>query len=355
MNLSFSALDMKRFWATIFLALVVVGGSWILLNQDQIKQAGGLGALLNQQLKSDRSFVNNFGPGNAQSGPFRQASTLQSNGRSNGFRNGSYVQAPVATNRIRIASFKLAGSTPQSNPAMTKGIVADICLRHDLVAFQEVDGHRPGWLDELTAEIRRQSNGRAVYKHASDHVRVARDEPQYAFVYNTATLDLEMGHTYTVADPDNVLVREPLVGWFRTRTVHSNEAFTFTVANIQLDRKHPGNEIAYLGSLYDAIRRDGRGEDDVIFVGDFKSSDRALRSAQRKFGMTWVVSDQPTNTMNDAQYDNLVFNQMATLEFTGNGGVIDFLKVYNLGFRDAMAISEHMPVWAEFSASEKVH
>ena len=108
MNLSFSALDMKRFWATIFLALVVVGGSWILLNQDQIKQAGGLGALLNQQLKSDRSFVNNVGPGNAQSGPFRQASTLQSNGRSNGFRNGSYVQAPVATNRIRIASFKLA-------------------------------------------------------------------------------------------------------------------------------------------------------------------------------------------------------------------------------------------------------
>jgi len=358
MHLSISALDMKRFWATIFLALVVVGGSWILLNQDQIKQAGGLSAFLSQRLKSDGSFgsfANSGGPNNGQSSPFHQASTSQSNGGSNGFQNGSYVQSPVASNRIRIASFKLAGSTPQSNPAMTKGIVADICLRHDLIAFQEVDGHRPGWLDELTAEIRRRSNGRAVYKHASDHVRVARDEPQYAFVYNTATLDLEMGHTYTVADPDNVLVREPLVGWFRTRTVHPNEAFTFTVANIQLDRKHPGNEIAYLGSLYDAIRRDGRGEDDVIFIGDFKSGDRALKNAQRKFGMTWVVSDQATNTMNDAQYDNLVFNQMATLEFTGNGGVIDFLKVYNLGFRDAMAISEHMPVWAEFSASEKVH
>ena len=351
-------MDMKRFWTTIFLALVVVGGSWILLNQDQIKQSGGLSAFLGQQLKSNGPYQNhagfNNGTGNSQNGPFRQASAPRSIIGSNASHNGSGYQYRSAPNRIRIASFKLAGSAAQSNPTMTKEVVADICLRNDLVAFQEVDGHRPGWLDELTTEIARQTNGRAIYKHASDHVRVARNEPQYAFVYNTATLDLDMGHTYTVADPDNVLVREPLVGWFRTRLVNQNEAFTFTVANIQLDRKHPGNEIAYLGSLYDAIRRDGRGEDDVIFVGDFKSGDRALKKAQKRYGMTWVVSDQATNTMNDAQYDNLVFNQMATLEFTGNGGVIDFLKVYNLGFRDAMAISEHMPVWAEFSASEKV-
>ena len=362
--LSLSAMDMKRFWVTIFLALVIVGGSWILLNQDRIKQSGGLTTFLGQQLRSNGSNQNgagfnssagfNNGFNSSQNGPFRQASNPQSISNSYAAQNGSGFQNRSAPNRIRIASFKLAGSASQANPEMAKGIVANICLRNDLIAFQEVDGHRPGWLDELTAEIARQSNGRAIYKHASDHVRVARNEPQYAFVYNAATLDLDMGHTYTVADPDNILVREPLVGWFRTRLVSQNEAFTFTVANIQLDRKHPGNEIAYLGNLYDAIRRDGRGEDDVIFVGDFKSGDRALKNAQRKFGMTWVVSDQATNTMNDAQYDNLVFNQMATLEFTGNGGVIDFLKFYNLGFRDAMSISEHMPVWAEFSASEKV-
>lgn len=359
MTLSISALDMKRFWATIFLALIVVGGSWILLNQDRIRQSGGLTAFLGEKFKSNGagSFgtaQNSSAPNALQNGPFRQTSSPRSVDGLNGPQNGSAFPNHAAANRIRIASFKLSGSTPQANPAMTKGVIADICQKHDLIAFQEVNGHKPGWLDELTAEISRQSNGRAIYHHASDHVRVARNEPQYAFVYNTATLDLEMGHTYTVADPDNVLVREPLVGWFRTRLANQNEAFTFTVANIQLDRKHPGNEIAYLGSLYDAIRRDGRGEDDVIFVGDFKSGDRALKNAQKKFGMTWVVSDQATNTMNDAQYDNLVFNQMATLEFTGNGGVIDFLKVYNLGFRDAMAISEHMPVWAEFSASEKI-
>ena len=350
-------MEMKRFWVTVFLALIIVGGIWILLNQDRIKQAGGLSSFVSQQLSS-RAGGNGF-VGGGYSSPqnssnaFRQASTREQSNRigSNQVLPSAIVRPP---NRIRIASFKLTGAATHTNPAMAIGVVADICRRHDLVAIQEVDGHRPGWLDELTTEIARQSNGQSVYKHASDHVRVARNEPQFAFVYNAATLDLEMGHTYTVADPDNVLTREPLVGWFRTRTVPADEAFTFTVANLQFDRNHPGNEIAWLGSLYDAIRRDGRGEDDVIFVGDFKSGDRALKNTQKRFGMTWVVSDQATNTMNDAQYDNLVFNQMATLEFTGNGGVIDFLKIYNLGFRDAMSISDHMPVWAEFSASETI-
>jgi hypothetical protein len=353
---------MKRFWATVFLALVIVGGSWVLLNQDRIREAGGLRSFLSQQSNiqgfgaaGDNRLSGNGAPAVNQHGPFYQAS----NGGTSSFqqsRANGVPSFPAATsNRIRIASFKLASSaTSHPNPAMSVGVIADICRRHDLVAFQEVDGHRPGWLDELVAEISRQSNGQAFYKHASDHVRVARNEPQFAFVYNTATLDLEIGHTYTVADPNNILNREPLVGWFRTRAVRPDEAFTFTIANVQLGRKHPGNEIAWIGNLYDAIRRDGRGEDDIIFVGDFKSGDRALKQTQKRYGMTWVVSDQATNTMNDAQYDNIVFNQMATLEFTGNGGVFDFLKVYNLGFRDAMAISDHMPVWAEFSARENV-
>lgn len=349
---------MKRFWATVFLALVIVGGSWILLNQDRIQQAGGLKDFLSQQLVhagplnelSGGNVTNNSG----NAGPFRQASNPNQIAGNGALPANVPFRSPLTANRIRIASFKLSGTTPHENPALAVGVIADICRRHDLIAFQEVDGHRPGWLDELTAEIARQSNGQAIYRHASDHVRVVRNEPQFAFVYNTATLDLEMQHTYTVADPDNVLLREPLVGWFRTRMVHPSEAFTFTLANLQMNQKHPGNEIAMLGNLYDAIRRDGRGEDDVIFVGDFKSGDRALKNTRQRYGMTWVISDQATSTMNDAQYDNLVFNQMATLEFTGNGGVIDFLKVYNLGFRDAMSISDHMPVWAEFSARESI-
>lgn len=349
---------MNKFWTTTILALIIVGGTWVLINHEKIEQSGGVVAFLKQSFPAIDATNNSSAPlnSNLQNGVFQQASDPRFSGRPNmdsADRNQVTLNASVA-NRIRIASFKLSGASSHPNPQLAMQVMADICRRHDLIAFQEVDGHRPGWLDELAAEIARQSSGRAVYRHAGDHIRVTRNEPQYAFLYNAATLELDLGHTYTVADPDNVLVREPLVGWFRARQARPEEAFTFTVANIQLDREHPGNELAYLGNLYSAIRSDGRGEDDVIFVGDFKSGDRALAETQKKFGMTWVVSDTATNTMKDAQYDNLVFNEMATLEFTGNGGVVDFLKLYNLGFRDAMAISEHMPVWAEFSAVEAI-
>ena len=350
---------MKRFWTTVFLALIVVGGSWILLNQDLIEQAGGLRPFLAKHSRSTqyRSTATRSDQYSAEpTGPFRSASTPRRIPTNTLPHQETVFGQQLGPARIRVASFKLSGTTSeQPDQALALGVVANICLKHDVIAFQEVDGHKPGWLDELTSEISRQSGGQALFRHASDHVRVARNDPRFAFVYNSATLELEVQQAYTVADPDNVLLREPLVGWFRTRLVHPNEAFTFTLANLQLDPEHPGNEIALLGNLYDAIRRDGRGEDDVIFVGDFKSGDRALNKTRQRYGMTWVVSDQATNTMQDAQFDNIVFNQIATLEFTGNGGVIDFLKAYNLGFRDAMSISDQMPVWAEFSASEKTH
>ena len=73
---------------------------------------------------------------------------------------------------------------------------------------------------------------------------------------------------------------------------------------------------------------------------------------RQRAGLTWVVYDMATSTDKESQYDNLVFAQNATVEFTGQGGVFDFLSAYNLPLADANAISQHMPVWAEFSKVE---
>jgi deoxyribonuclease-1-like protein len=77
-----------------------------------------------------------------------------------------------------------------------------------------------------------------------------------------------------------------------------------------------------------------------------------LQPMRKQAGLTWVVSDRPTTTRNTSQFDNLVFNEVATIEFTGRGGVFDFMRYYNLRLDDALQISEHMPVWAEFSIFE---
>ena len=51
-------------------------------------------------------------------------------------------------------------------------------------------------------------------------------------------------------------------------------------------------------------------------------------------------------------YDNIVFDRNATVEYTGRSGVLDFAKEFSLTQEQALEVSDHMPVWAEFSVYE---
>jgi hypothetical protein len=173
-----------------------------------------------------------------------------------------------------------------------------------------------------------------------------------AIVFNQQTLILDQQQWYTVNDPDNLMSNEPLVAWFRVRNAPPELAFTFTLANCQLDPSRPDLELAYLGELFRAIRDDGRGEDDVIMVGDFNAGDRGLNAIEYKTGLKCAIVGIPTNTQNSAQLDNILYNPQATNEFTGNRGVYDFMRQFNMTLADALDVSTHMPVWAEFSIYE---
>ena len=65
-----------------------------------------------------------------------------------------------------------------------------------------------------------------------------------------------------------------------------------------------------------------------------------------------VISSQATNTRGTHEYDNILFDIKNTVEFTGRGGVFDFMREYNLSLEDALLVSDHLPVWAEFSVFE---
>ena len=41
-----------------------------------------------------------------------------------------------------------------------------------------------------------------------------------------------------------------------------------------------------------------------------------------------------------------------TKEFTGRAGTIDLEKMFRVELGDAERISDHLPIWAEFSAGE---
>ena len=50
--------------------------------------------------------------------------------------------------------------------------------------------------------------------------------------------------------------------------------------------------------------------------------------------------------------DNIVIDRRATVEFTGRTEVIDLMRRFNLTMAEAMEVSEHLPICAEFSVYE---
>ena len=88
-------------------------------------------------------------------------------------------------------------------------------------------------------------------------------------------------------------------------------------------------------------------------LGDFNANSMHLRQLGQIKGLIKVVTGEtPTNTLHTAQYDNILFQETATTEFTGRGGVLDFQRMYNLTLEQAERVSDHFPVWAEFSVFE---
>lgn len=373
----------SRFLKTVLLAAVIVGGIWVLVNRDRIRHPRDVVNILKDNISSTQigysgptvpssnwSGGQNWGQGRNYT---PQNSNFSSVARSNKgqFSNLPFQQSgpQFVTNVIRIASFKLNPKITSAQDSFSLELLADICRRYDAIAFQEIGSADNTWLAKLTDRMnamgaqgttagpRAPVQGgdgvkRTDYFYVSDRDRNNGQRTQSAIVFNRSTLLLDQSQWYTINDPDNLLTREPIVAWFRARGAAPDRALTFTLVNLDLDAAQPEQELANLGKLFRAIRNDGRGEDDVLIVGDFHAGDRALQPIRKRAGLTWVVSNRPTDTKHQSQFDNLVFSEAATVEFTGRGGVFDFLRHYNLGLEQALRISEHVPVWAEFSIFE---
>jgi len=313
---------MRRiFLSTLFIVALLAGG-WALYHKDQISSPRAAWRLAHQQIDW------------LTSGNTRLASFSRS-GR------------PF----IRIASFNIQvfGEKKASQPEimMTLG---KIVREFDLVAIQEIRSQDERLLVRFVSQL--NETGRRFCFVISPRLGSSSYKEQYAFIFDTQTVQLDGSHSYTIYDPDDLLRREPHVGWFRTNHADARQAFTFSLVNLHLDSRTPDREIQHLNQIFRAIRNDGRGEDDVIIVGDFNLPGAEIGPRAERSGLTWLINNQPTNVRNTRQYDNIIIDRLATTEFTGRSGVFDFLREYNLSMDQALRVSDHLPVWAEFALTE---
>lgn len=260
------------------------------------------------------------------------------------------------TDTIRIATFNLHvfGEKKASDPSVMEHL-ARICRHFDIIAVQEIRAQHQNVLPLLVEAL--NADGSHYAYVIGPRLGRSDSKEQYAYIFDAVSVEVDRNKVYTLQDDDDLLHREPLVATFRVRGPEAEEAFTFNLVNVHVDPDETDRELDVLDDVFLSVRNfaylDGSQEDDVILLGDLNVNDRHLRQLGRVKGIAWVVTGhQYTNTRRTAQYDNILFDTRATTEYTGHYGVFDFGREYQLSDQQALLLSDHFPVWAEFSVFE---
>ncbi|MFM7072072.1 MAG: endonuclease/exonuclease/phosphatase family protein [Planctomycetota bacterium] len=254
--------------------------------------------------------------------------------------------------KISIASYNIQvfGTTKLQQNDLRE-ILARTVRQFDVVAIQEVrskdDTVLPRFLQAVNAD-----GSRYDYVLGPRLGRTTSKE-QYAFVYNTQRIELDSNSVATVGDPQDLLHREPLAARFRARTQPPEAGFTFWLVNIHTDPDEVPQEVDALADVFAAVANANPQEDDVILLGDLNADETQFGRLGTIPGIAWIVPrTTTTNTRATKTYDNLLFLREATAEFTGRWGVVNMQRAFQLSLDDALRVSDHLPVWGEFSVWE---
>ena len=263
---------------------------------------------------------------------------------------------PVRTQQtILIASFNIQafGVKKVSDPVVVDRIVQILRL-FDVVAIQEVRATDQTVLPQLIQLVNAQG---ARYDFILGP-RLGRTDSkeQYCYVYDTNRILSSPAASYTVNDTADLLHREPLVGRFATRVPAGYPPFTFSLMNIHTDPGEVKLELPVMHTVLHAVREyewTTAKEDDVLMMGDLNAAPSKFGDLAKVPGIYWVISDQPTNTRRTELYDNILFDRGPTNEFSGKAGVLEMTAFFGITMDEALKVSDHNPIWAEFSIVEQ--
>ncbi|MDA7979323.1 MAG: endonuclease/exonuclease/phosphatase family protein [Pirellulales bacterium] len=252
---------------------------------------------------------------------------------------------------IKVASWNLRPLGPEKLSAQTVvSRLAETIRQFDVIALQGIRSAQQDAMPRLVAAV--NATGAKYDFVIGPRVGTQGDQEQFAFVYNTARIEVDRARVFTVADPGNRLHREPLTALFRVRGPAEREAFTFMLVNADTHPAAVGTEQAALADVFRAVRSSDIGEDDVIMLGSFNTPPANFGSLAEIPQLNWVTSGAPTTVAQDAELENILFHSAATREFTGRGGVLDLEAQFQIEREEALQLGDRLPVWAEFSVFE---
>ncbi len=261
---------------------------------------------------------------------------------------------------IRVATFNIQiFGKKKSSDENVMAILARVVSQFDVIAIQEVRGGDAAPIERLV-QLLRASGGQYAATVSQPIGRTSQTE-SYAFLWDESRIQL-VPPAYLVHDPADRMHREPMVASFETRVgvADGRQPFRFTLINVHTSPSEVAasaieNEMNVLDDVFVRVRQydyETSGEEDCIMLGDLNVDTEGLRELGQIPGIETIAGDIKTNTRRSKTYDHILVDRQVTREYTGRFGVLDFQQHFGLTEEQAILVSDHQPLWAEFSAYE---
>ena len=250
---------------------------------------------------------------------------------------------------IKIATFNIQifGKTKRQKEDVME-ILTKTVRNFDIIAVQEFRDKSETTLPYFVDKINEMDGDKYAFTGSTRLGRSSSKE-RYAFIYNTKTVSFK-DFSYVYEDVNDVFEREPFVAYFESGN------FDYVLINIHTKPDDATEEINALDDVIRDAEEKLPNEKDFIVLGDYNAdcnyfNDEADNSDLEKEEFYWVVDDDADTTVKNTvcAYDRIVFYKEATSEdYTGNWEIFRFDTEYNLSQEQAVKVSDHYPVWAEF-------
>lgn len=226
------------------------------------------------------------------------------------------------------------------------GFIANTIKNHDIIAIQEVVAGYGGSqaVARLVDQLNRKGN-KWDYSISNPTSSSAYKKERYAFVWKTNKVKL-IGKPWLEKKYEKLIDREPYYATFEK----NGKQFTIVSYHAITKSKQPETEIKYFKFLpqqYPNLN--------LIFVGDFNCpQSHTVFNPLKKMGYLPTFENQKTslkqkcinNQCLASEFDN-IFYHSSRIKII-NKGIIHFYETFN-SLKEARKVSDHIPIWVEFS------
>ncbi len=274
------------------------------------------------------------------------------------------VSLPVPTGKspqtMSLGTFSIQNfDATKANDAGIISVLASVISRFDIVAIQGISKDAAG-IATLMRKLK--ASGGQFGSQVSPPVGREGEMQCFAFIWDEARMQLTPGSVFVVQDPTDRMKFEPMVGSFETRfgSTGGRSPFRFTLINAHANPSgvsvnSPLNEMNVLDDVYQSVRQYGyqkTGEEDFILLGNLGVNTAGLGELGKIPNLVSIGGDCLTDTLQTKTLDHILMDQTRTREYTGRFGLVDLQKQFGLTQEQALMVSDHLVLWAEFSVYE---